>query len=581
MDTYEMNTTVIANAKTEQEQTPVYDADYYTQKAIELFDDLGVEGDYTKHGIKANIDAWLSNKAPLFDLLRKHPNWDEKAKAVIIPAFEEIRESNNTNKYKKINELVCNCFSERDLDSFEEKIPCDNVVLLLADLAREQFIEESNPLIPVFNRAYPDLKIHNGQKASRVINKLMGILGVNKHPNYNKYYAAFADACNPLTVKRTSVLSANWLDFMTMSNGNSWSSCHGITPTASYDGCYKAGCMSYGNDDTSLIFYTIEEGHTEDYFAVKKITRQIIFWEYPVMVQERLYPQSNDNDDGKGSNSLVKQYRELVEKIFSVCTETPNLWERTNKITIQNRSDTFMYQDWIYFNNWIVKIKDVDIKSNEIYVGEACYCLECGLEKYDNNNNDEGYLYCDDCRDYNSHYCDHCGEQYDEEDLHYCSDTEELLCPECCGFCDYHDDYEATYPTRFIDRDLTCVHNYGYVCEEALNEGNFFYCDHCEQWYSDSNNYCHYVDDASWCDNCTSQDAVWCDGCEQYHEDYNLITYTDSITGKVYCSDYATENDMVAECEECGCVDLIANMNEENGRFYCDNCENEKLEQTA
>ena len=577
-------TTVIANAESEQVQTPVYDVNFYTKKALELFDKLGVEGDYTEYGIKQNVRAWLHSKAPLFDLLRKHPNWNEEAKAVVIPAFKEVRENDQDAKWQKIKNLVENCFSQDDIDNFRNmtgNIPS----LTLKEITRNQFIEEGNNSVIILNDIFPDLKIHIGQKASRVVNKLMKILGIDKHPEYNKCFAALADACNPLTVNRTSILSVNWLDFMTMSNGNSWSSCHGITPTAAYSGCYKAGCLSYGNDNVSLIFYTIEDGHTEDFFAVKKITRQVIFWQYPVMVQERLYPQCNDSDDGKSSNSVVKQYRELVENIFSVCTETPNLWEKANDIRIYANSDTFMYHDWECFNNWIVKIKDVDIESNEINVGDDCYCLDCGNKKYDEHSEDHERLYCDDCDD-SRHYCDHCGEEWDEDDLHYCNDTDEVLCPDCCDYCDYHGEYEATYSTRYVDRNLTQVPNYGYVCQGALESGDFFYCDHCGEYYSCRYNDEHEVDGECWCDDCTSNDAVWCDGCQTYHiNDNNLITYEDSITGNLYCEDYAREEDLLVVCEECGCIDLAVNMTENIGEFYCEDCKSnmvaQAVEQTA
>ena len=584
MNTNEMNTTVIANAESEQTVAQTYDADFYTKKALKLFHDLGVQGEYTEYGIKKNIEAWLNNKAPLFDLLRKHPNWNEEAKAIIIPAFKEVRENDDMTKREKIRNLLNNCFSEDDINSFIKTTDFAPITILEA-LARQQFIEEDNSCINLLNRDFPDLKIHIGQKASRVINKLMKILGIDKHPEYNKCFAALADACNPLTVNRTSILSANWLDFMTMSYGNSWSSCHGITPTAAHDGCYKAGCMSYGNDNTSLIFYTIEDGHTEDFFAVKKITRQVIFWQYPVMVQERLYPQSNDNDDGKSSNSVIKQYRELVENIFAVCTKTPNLWEKTSDIRIIPNDNTFMYHDWDCFKNWIVKIKDVDIESNEIYVGDDCYCLECGDKKYDEYSEDHGNLYCDSCHS-SRHCCDHCGERCDEDEIRYCDNTGEYLCPDCSDYCDYHGEYEATYPTRYVDRNLTHVNNYGYVCQDALESGNFFYCDHCNEYYSSRYNNEHEVDGQYWCDDCTDNDAVWCDGCQNYHADNGyLITYKDSLTGNCYCEDYARDEDLLAVCEECGCVDLAVNMTENSGEFYCEDCKNkmvtQAVEQTA
>lgn len=577
-------TTVIANTESEQKAMPVYDADFYTNKAMQLFSEFDVQGNYTTAGVKENIKAWLKNKEPLFELLRKHPNWNEEAKAIIIPAFKEVREHDDYEKSRKVNDLVVNCFTYDQRLAFIDKTG-EKINNMIYGLIRTQFVSENSFYFNEANEYFPELKIHNGQKASRVVNKLMKILGVDKHPEYNKYFAALADVCNPLTMTKTSVLSANWLDFMTMSNGNSWSSCHGITPSAAYSGCYKAGCLSYGNDDVSLIFYTIENGHENDndFYKIPKITRQVVFWQYPVLVQERLYPQCNDGDNGTDDNSVIRQYREFLENIFSVCTGKPNLWEKAHNIDIEANDDTFMYHDWSYYNNWKVKIKDEDCSHDIIYVGADAYCLACGSKKYYSNNDEDecqSFLYCNDCERISNNHCEWCGCEGD--DIEYCEDTDEYLCHDCCDYCEYHERYEATYyrpgyNRGYVSRELISVPNYGYVCQDALENGDFFYCDRCEEWYSYSNNDSHEVDGVYWCDDCTSNDAVWCDGCGEYHEERNVTMFEDIATGEMFCRDYAENNDMLVACENCGEIDLESNMTEIDNKYYCADCEEEMV----
>lgn len=576
----ETNTTVIANTESEQAQAPVYDADFYTNKAMQLFSDFCVQGNYTETGVRTNIKAWLNNKAPLFELLRKHPNWNEEAKAIIIPAFKEVREHDDYEKSNKVNDLVRNCFTHDQRLAFMNKTG-RSVNDMIYGLIKTQFVSENSFYFNEVNEYFPELKIHNGQKASRVVNKLMKILGVDKHPDYNKYFAALADTCNPLTMTKTSVLSVNWLDFMTMSNGNSWSSCHGITPSAAYSGCYKAGCLSYGNDDVSLIFYTIENGHENDndFYKIPKITRQIIFWDYPVMVQERLYPQCNDGDNGTDDNSVIKQYRNLLENIFSVCTGKPNLWEKANRVCIEANEDTFMYHDWDFYKNWKVKIKDEDCSHDTIYVGGDAYCLACGSKKYySDNDGDEcqSFLYCNDCEGISNNHCEWCGCEGD--DIEYCEDTGEYLCHDCCDYCEYHERYEATYYRRgYGYRELIRVPDYGYVCQDALENGNFFYCDRCEEWYSYSDNDSCEVDGEIWCRDCADDYAVYCNGCEEYHEERNVTMFEDKTTGEKFCEDYAQNNDMLVACENCGEIDLESNMTEIDGEYYCSDCEEEMV----
>ena len=46
---------------------------------------------FSKRGVTANLNKWWCNKRGLYDLLRRHPNWDEQELAVVF-RFSEERE---------------------------------------------------------------------------------------------------------------------------------------------------------------------------------------------------------------------------------------------------------------------------------------------------------------------------------------------------------------------------------------------------------------------------------------------------------------------------------------------------------
>src|SRR5574344_3169865 len=59
-----------------------YDTDekqikYYTECMKTLFDEFRIDHSYSTYGCRANVEEWYNNKKGLFELLRKHPMWDE------------------------------------------------------------------------------------------------------------------------------------------------------------------------------------------------------------------------------------------------------------------------------------------------------------------------------------------------------------------------------------------------------------------------------------------------------------------------------------------------------------------------
>ena len=174
-----------------------------------------------------------------------------------------------------------------------------------------------------FERRFPELKAKEGQKISRIINKALTNLGLNSEPDYNREFAKFADAVNPLKVKRHTVISIHPIDFYTMSFGNSWTSCHTIDKRDDrdlshlydgYQGCYSSGTESYMLDKTSCVFYTVKAEYEGNKFELQdKINRNMFHYYDNQLVQGRVYPKCNDDD----SNGLYKDIREIVQKVFA------------------------------------------------------------------------------------------------------------------------------------------------------------------------------------------------------------------------------------------------------------------------
>ena len=320
------------NETAKPEAEPVitpFSIDYYTDKVYDMLNKFSRDGDllenadnFSKDGIRKNVTEWLTNKSKLINILRKHPLWNEEAKAVVylstehrMPsfadskrAFDNLTESCGYNSYTANNDYpwldVRKFFETMSLEDWETMI--DESGINDYEYVSKNEVNGINLFISIFkmifrcdpmntisesaanciNRIFPDVRVHTGQKSSRVVNKLLCKFNFDKSPNYNREFAKLADSMNPFDVKRISVLSCNIIDFLLMSNGNSWSSCHTIVNNSgsNYGGCYMGGTLSYANDGESMIFYTLDSSYEgTDWCFEPKINRQVFFWDYPVL----------------------------------------------------------------------------------------------------------------------------------------------------------------------------------------------------------------------------------------------------------------------------------------------------------
>lgn len=367
-----------------------------------------------------------------------------------------------------------------------------------------------------------------GQKTSRIINAICKNYGLDKHLEYNARFARLADSLNPIQVKRTALLSVHPCDYFEMSNqNNSWSSCHCLDGRE-----YHGGTLSYMNDECSMIFYTVDDDVTSDFYKAPKRTRQVFCYNSGILLQSRLYPQIDDNE-------ARDRYRNIVQRTIADCLELPNLWTLQREHDEVNRwisthEDALHYCDYEYkcYKPNISLLKDMGISEDRtILVGYTAYCLDCSKPVNETNT-----TYCNWCSDSDYVTCFNCGCRIPEDDAHYIDGH--YYCNNCCSYCDVCGEHSIG--------KITEVHGYNgatyYVCPSCLEE-NYRYCEGCDEYYHE--NAGHDTLDGFRCTGCIKEDYYVCDECGEYVYNDDL----EEIEGKYYCQSCAGH--IRAEIEEC------------------------------
>lgn len=238
----------------------------------------------------------------------------------------------------------------------------------------------------------------DGMKTSRAFNRMCANYGVDKLPNYNRLFAQYSDMVSGLKRKVKFYISLNPLDYLTMSFGNSWSSCHTIDKKNernmpnSYQGMHAGGTMSYMLDTTSIITY-VHNHATEDH-EEGKIYRNMFHFSNGTLVQGRIYPQGND-----GATDLYKEFRGIMQGELTKLLELDNNdWiKRTCDCSNNTASHGAHYCDYLNFEECNTSYpREMPYAANNIVeIGHDRVCPKCG--QLINDGHDTGWLSHYDC----------------------------------------------------------------------------------------------------------------------------------------------------------------------------------------
>lgn len=483
---------------------------------------------FTMDGVFANLEVWQNNKGWLVELLRHHPNWNEEALAVIF----EVMHS------REIDKSIVNCYKYNLVQLINN--------LNLSEDDRNKFLQSLDTVAFTYSKILPEaetaalvkqqcgISCSVGQKTSRIINAICKKYGIDQHPEYNARFARLSDSLNPMQVKRTALLSVHPCDFLEMSNqDNSWSSCHCLD-----GGEYHGGTLSYMNDECSMIFYTVDDDVTEDFYKAPKRTRQVFCYQNGILLQSRLYPQTDDNE-------TRDIYRNIVQRTIADCLNLPNLWTLKREhdevsYRVCTHDDALHYRDYEYkcYKPNISLLKDANVGEYEsILVGHTAYCLECAEPVSEYNT-----TYCDNCFDSDYVTCFDCGCRIHEDDAHYIDGH--YYCNDCCSYCNVCETYTTGEITEVHGRNGSTY----YVCPSCLEE-NYHYCKGCDGYYHENAGYD--TQDGFRCADCIHDDYHVCDECGEYvyHDDM------EEIDDNYYCQNCAghirtvmKETEKLAEC---------------------------------
>lgn len=511
---------------------------------VNLFDEYGYE--HRRSALNEIIDVWARNKADLIQHFKAHPNYIEGK--FMIAFNKDYKRATNPKAITHfftwlrlwcIEEMVNTLPKEIDEQRAKEGcsyLPNELYKSLNHDYEYDYYICRITERVITaeqadhINKLMPDkIHAHAGQKTSRVVNKICKYLGYDKHPDYNKEFAKYADALSPMIIRRHTVLSINPLDYLTMSFGNSWASCHTIDKSNkrgmpnSYEGQYSSGTISYMLDKVSMVFYTVDSDYEGDeYYFEPKINRNMFHWTKPNLVQGRLYPQDND-----GCSELYTEYRTVVQEIISGLYDFPNLWTNkkgTSAASSHINTEGTHYHDYEHYSNCNLSIIKGE-EDNEIMmtVGHEPICIECGDEHHESE-----CINC--CRKPNALYCKECGCLLDEDEAIWING--DAYCRSCVEYCERCDEYHRGESYHIRD--------YGDVCEGCYNE--FYTC--CDECNDDVDR-----EDTHWIDD---EEIRVCDYCYERH---------------------------FTECPTCGINTRINDSNFVNRSWYCDDCVDDAREE--
>ena len=338
------------------------------------------------------------------------------------------------------------------------------------------------------NEYYPDLKAVSGQKMSKIALKVLRKWGINNDIEFERQFARYADAINPLEVTDKLIISWNPFDYLTMSFGNSWSSCHTIDKenkhgynNDAYHGCYSAGTLSYMLDSSSIVVYSISGKANTPYWNEPKLARQMfhINLDGDTFIQGRRYPDDQTDRGHSVAYSAYKHWREILQDIFAKAYKNLNSWKNASGYEACSRkvndSDGMHYQDYRHYNNCnINRLSRIDC-ANTIKIGHSAICPKCGQTHRDSTE----WCWCGECRD--TVECEACGEIMDRDDAYWDEERENYYCYNCTHYCDYHERRE------YDNGNFTYIHGYGDVCERGINElldnDEIMRCNNCNDYY--------------------------------------------------------------------------------------------------
>ena len=382
----------------------------------------------TEHGVCKMLDTYFTNKSPLIDMFKKSEHYLGDMRIVLDveisrdPSCEDVRkfcvdfpddvnaesaiikfqdeEGKGLNDYLKtgivrlkasdlipgdirnqLSQLTTNR-NQFNLNG-ETKASRENYryfASLMGKFSYNPNVSLGKDIVEYVKQHKINIPLTQDMKTSRAFNRVCANYGVDQLPDYNKLFAKYSDMVSGLKRKLKFFISLNPLDYLTMSFGNSWASCHTIDKRNErhmpndYSGAYCGGTLSYMLDKTSII--TFVHDHIPTSIEDGKIYRNMFHYSDGLLIQGRIYPQGND-----GATDLYKEFREIVHAEFASLLELKsNTWVKKNNMSNNYLTCGVHYADYVHFSacNATYPKEMSNAANNVVEIGHERICPHCG-----------------------------------------------------------------------------------------------------------------------------------------------------------------------------------------------------------
>lgn len=392
---------------------------------------------FSEHGVCTLLDKYFTNKEPLIKLFETSNHYIGDMRISLKREFDRRISENEIssffcNIHEKMDSKKILQYTDDKGKTFIDYLSAGHKLLSISDLPNEDAQTEKLKCLSLFkysnmasiasNKTFDDFdvfmhffKCHSrssiledyriesddkkvpvlkkGTKTSRAFNTVCKYYGVDKfNPQtvqverdgvmiertvypYDKVFAQYSDLVSDLKRKMNFVISLNPLDYLTMSFGVNWISCHNIR-----SGGWKGGCLSYMLDTTSMVTYVVENLEAPIH-KIPKVYRQMYHYDNNLFVQNRLYPQGND-----GATDLYKKFREIVIDEFSELLDVEGDWgcEIGHYVVSSHVYSTGRhYKDYNSNSSCSIfypKEKENSVLTHVMTIGHEGICLRCGGE---------------------------------------------------------------------------------------------------------------------------------------------------------------------------------------------------------
>ena len=410
----------------------------------------------TENGVGVMLDTFWANKNDIIEKMVTHPDYNGNLQIVFTEPFDRDVNPIETRRFVEnlLNALGARCkiTNEKDENGFTKNeairtqtrdlpktIKTTDILSLtmkpieslnefvydsiidswITRASREKFnttvilvnffkyyiqptLNES--IVSEIKNACPAINVSSGMKTSKALWRILTWAGLNGKEEQS-VFTPYGDMINPLRRDLTFVLSVNPIDYLKMSFGNTWASCHTIDKRNTrgmndhYSGAYCGGTISYMLDGTSMISYAITETDKANPENYDKVYRNMFHWDGSgTLVQGRVYPQAKD-----GATDLYKKIRLIVQRVISMMLDVPHIsegngndtWVKPNNAREMDfiESRGAHYRD---YNNYedcnVSKMRNKD-RATHMVIGHDTICPNCGNE----HRRGSEYIVCGNC----------------------------------------------------------------------------------------------------------------------------------------------------------------------------------------